>query len=288
MATWNQYNPFSKRESHTNGAVLTYKILTVITWLLAVIVSVYYTTFSHHGSHEYPRRIWQLNSNYRTAFSLNSVITNIYWIVLFILQVGYVGHLFSGNQDIVNAAASVGGHFIVNNILHAASVVLFAYGHFHWTEVILVLNFINLTSLYFRHNTYPRFIHTPVVSGPLAWTFVALYFNGALMVPHPHHLVPRIFANVFVWAILVYGLFFIFIYKDYTMGFFLSVLAASLGVNQFLRQIVAFQWIFAFVIMAVLFIATVLVAVPAWTGRDIAWKRTDPEDTERAPLLGES
>lgn len=77
----------------------------------------------------------------------------------------------------------------------------------------MILNFINLSSLYFRHNTYPRFIHTPVASGPLAWTFVAIYWNGALMIPHPHHLVPRIFGNIFIWAILAYGLFFIIIYK---------------------------------------------------------------------------
>jgi hypothetical protein len=51
------------------------------------------------------------------------------------------------------------------------------------------------------------------------------------------------------------------------MGFSLSVLAAAIGVAQFLRQIIALQWIFAFVIMAILFIMTVIVAVPAWAGR---------------------
>ena len=70
------------------------------------------------------------------------------------------------------------------------------------------------------------------------------------------------------------------------MGFSLSVLAAAIGVSQFLRQIIALQWIFAFVIMAVLFIATVVVAVPAWTGREIKWKRSSDEG-ERAPLLNE-
>lgn len=33
------------------------------------------------------------------------------------------------------------------------------------------------------------------------------------MVPHQESLVARIFANIFVWSILVYGLFFIAIYK---------------------------------------------------------------------------
>ena len=78
---------------------------------------------------------------------------------------------------------------------------------------------------------------------PLAWTFVAIYWNGAIMIgASAEHLPARIAANVFVWAILVYGLFYIIVFKDYTIGFALSVLSASLGVGQFLRQFVAFQW----------------------------------------------
>lgn len=91
--------------------------------------------------------------------------------------------------------------------------MLFVRSHFVWAEVLLILNFANLSSLYFRHNAYPRFIHLPAVSGPLAWTFVAIYWNGAIMVPHQGSLVARVFANVFVWSILGYGMFFIILYK---------------------------------------------------------------------------
>lgn len=66
------------------------------------------------------------------------------------------------------------------------------------------------------------------------------------------------------------------------MGFNLSVLSAAIGVSQFFVQIIALQWIFAFTIMAVLFVATVVVAVPAATG-----KRREG-DAERAPLLPEN
>ncbi|KAJ4012831.1 hypothetical protein NW752_006102 [Fusarium irregulare] len=286
MANWQQYNPFGKRDSHSNNSILVYKILTLITWILSLVVTVYYTLHRPDDGHTRNRKIWEQNHMYRTAFTLNPIITSIYWIVLFILQAGYIGHLFSSNSDIVHAAASVGSHFIFNNLFHFAFVMLFVRSHFHWAEVILILNFINLSSLYFRHNTYPRFIHMPVVSGPLSWTFVAIYWNGALMIPHPHHLVPRIFGNIFIWSILAYGLFFIVIYKDYTMGFSLSVFAAAIGVSQFLHQVIAFQWIFAFIIMALLFVATVVVAVPVATGREINW-RSAPADQERAPLLAE-
>jgi hypothetical protein len=287
MAAWQQYNPFSKRESHSSGSITTYKILTVISWALSVIVSVYYTVHSPHDGHTIRKRIWDQNYLYPTAFTLNSVITSIFWIVVFVLQGGYIAHLFSKNTEVQHAAASVGSHFILNNLFHFAFVMLFVRSHFHWAELILILNFFNLSSLYFRHNTYPRFIHTPTVSAPLAWTFVAIYWNGALMVPHPASLVARIFGNIFIWGILFYGGFFIVVYKDYTMGFSLSVLAAAIGVAQFLRQVIALQWIFAFTIMAVLFVSTLTVAVPAWTGKEFKWKRSTASDSERAPLLNE-
>jgi len=189
---------------------------------------------------------------------------------------------------VVNAAAGVGSHFILNNLFHFAFVMLFVRSHFIWAELIVILNFFNLSSLYFRHNKYPRTIHLPVVSGPLAWTFVAIYWNGALMIRHPDHIVARIFGNIFIWSILVYGGFFIVVYKDYTMGFCLSVLAAAIGVAQFLNQVIALQWIFAFTIMAALFVATVVVALPAVQNRGQAEAAaTAPADQERAPLLGD-
>lgn len=275
-------NPFSKRDSHSANAVITYKILTITSWLLSLLSSVYYTFNDDHDAFHIRRRIWDINDLYLTGFRLDHMITSLYWLALFILQVGYASFLFSTNLDRKNQACAVGSHFILNNLLHFAFVMLFVYGHFVWTEVALIVNFANLTFLYFRHNTYPRFIHTPVVSGPLAWTFVAIYWNGAIMVHHPEALVARIFANIFIWSIFVYGLFFLVMYKDYTMGFSLSVLAASLGVAQFLRQVIALQWIFAFTIMAVLFVLSLVVAFPAWTGRESS---APPQDAERAPLL---
>jgi hypothetical protein len=287
MTEWNKYNPFSKRESHGANSVITYKVLTVLSWILSVVTSVYYTTNEPHDGFTIRRRIWDQNSLYPSAFTMNSIIADIFWVSLFVLQLGYITHLFSKSTEHVHAAASVGSHFIVNNLFHFAWVMLFVRSHFFWSEVMLVLNFINLTSLYFRHNTYPRFIHTPTVSAPLAWTFVAIYWNGAIMVHNPTNLVARIFGNIFIWSILGFGTFFITIYKDFTMGFSLSVLAAAIGVAQFLRQIIALQWIFAFVIMAILFIMTMVVAVPAWTGREIKWKHS-VNDQERAPLLNEN
>ncbi len=90
---------------------------------------------------------------------------------------------------------------------------------------MLLLNFFNLSSLYFRHSNYPLAIHVPVVSGPLAFTYVAILWCGAAMV-NAHTLAARILANIAIWGILVYGMFFLAAFKDYTIGFELSVLTA--------------------------------------------------------------
>jgi hypothetical protein len=121
-------------------------------------------------------------------------------------------HLFSNNSSHVQAAAGVGSHFIFNNLLQFAFVMLFVRSHFIWAEILLIINFFNLSSLYFRHNTVSRLIHIPTTSGPLSWTFLALYWNGAIAV-NAHSIPARIVANVFVWGILVYGMFFLVTYK---------------------------------------------------------------------------
>jgi len=133
-------------------------------------------------------------------------------LALFISQIGYVWSLFSSNSEYVTAAAGVGSHFIFNNLLQFAFVMLFVRGHYIWAEIITIINFFNLSTLYFRHNTNPRFIHIPVTTGPLAWTFVALYWNGAIAVGS-NTLAARILANIAIWGILVYGGFFLITYK---------------------------------------------------------------------------
>ncbi|KAI1436142.1 DUF1774-domain-containing protein [Xylaria sp. CBS 124048] len=277
-----QYNPFAKREAHSQQSVATYKILTTVTWLLSVVVSFYYTFNSPDDGVWERRAIWNQNAHFRTAFRMNHIIASVYWVVLFVLQGGYIAHLFSSNPAVVNSACAVGSHFILNNLFHFAFVMLFVRSIFGWAELMLILNFFNLSMMYFRHSRYARFIHAPVVSGPLAWTFVAIFWNGAIMVPSSQTHVARIFGNIFIWGILLFGMFFIVVYRDYTMGFNLTVLSAAIGVAQFFDKIVALQWIFAFSIMAALFVATVVVAIPA------AVDRVREGDSERAPLLADN
>lgn len=104
--------------------------------------------------------------------------------------------------------------------------MLWVRGLFWIGELLLVLNLFNLSALHYRHSTYPRLIHIPIVSAPLAWTYVAILWNGGAAV-NAKNLAARIVANVFIWLILAVGAFYTLVFKDYTMGFEFSIL--SLG-----------------------------------------------------------
>lgn len=103
--------------------MVAYQALTLLSWLLAA-VSVYYAV---HWPRDGPgpwRRIWDQNDAHPSVFSLNPVLGDVYWVGLFVLQIGYVGHIFSRRAETVHAAASVGSHFVVNNLLHFGFVML--------------------------------------------------------------------------------------------------------------------------------------------------------------------
>ena len=70
-------NPFAKRETHDKRQLLIYKILTIVSWLLVVLVSI---SCSFPAAER--RTIWGQNKAHPTPFSLNPVITDIYWYVL--------------------------------------------------------------------------------------------------------------------------------------------------------------------------------------------------------------
>jgi len=278
---------------HTPRTLLVWRILTPISWLLVVITSFYYTfkaphshRNSHAGKYWHNHTIWGQNRVHHTPFSLNPVIGSIYWIVLYIAQAGYIYNLFAPN-GYVASAINLAPSFTVNNLLGFGFVNLWTRGYFWWALLLVVINFFNLTFTYFQFPKSPRLQHVAVLAGPLAFNFVALYWTGAAAV-NARHVPARIVANIFIWTWLVYGGFYLFAFKDWSLGFALSVLTAALGVSQFLTVIVALQWIFAFTIMAVLFIVSFIVAFPDATGVNVGRGHVVSEDRERAPLLADA
>ncbi|OAL27705.1 hypothetical protein AYO22_03371 [Fonsecaea multimorphosa] len=284
------YNPFAKREEFTQKNLIAYKILTIVSWLLLVIFGAIYTfqrpTDCKH--HRHCHTIWGQNNHNPTGFSVNSVLTSIYWVVVLIFQAHYVRFLWSAEKENVTNAANVGSHFILHNLLTFGFIMLWVRSYFWQGELLLIVNLFNLTALYFAHPTTPLIIHMPIVSAPLAWNYVAILWDGAAMVPGATKLPARIVANIFIWGILMLGGFFLAVFKDYTMGFELAILALSLALGQLATKVVAFQWIFAFIIAGILFVLSLAVGAPKLFGADRSHRHEGAivsEDRERAPLL---
>ena len=78
-------------------------------------------------------------------------------------------------------------------------------------------------------------IHIPASSGPMAWTFVAVLFNGAAMID-TYDLPARVIANVAIWSILVCGMYFLATFGDYTIGFEMFWLSLGEHSRVVLRQ----------------------------------------------------
>ncbi|KAF3930271.1 hypothetical protein ABW20_dc0107603 [Dactylellina cionopaga] len=279
-------NPFGRDREGTQRNITGYKVGATLSFLLNLVFTIMYSSHAPTDGHKHGHwnhTIYGLRDHDYTAFSPSYVFISIYWVTLFILQIGFIWHLFSDNAAYVKAAASVGSHFIAFNLLQFAWVHLWTRSHWWLSEFILALNWINLVSLYLRHSNTPRWIHLPAVAMPLTWVEFAIFWNGAVMV-HCSSLACRILANVAIWNFLVFAAFFLLVFKDYQVGFSTAFLLAGLGVGQFGTKIFALQWIFAFTIMAVVFLGSLVIAIPGIFGKKADAPATG-SDRERAPLL---
>lgn len=269
-------NPFAHDTEGTRRNITVYKVLSIVSWLLQFAVTLYYVfdgpghgALTHHP----------VSGVYITPFTISPVFVAIYWIVLWVYQAVYVWHLFRSDEVVVNSAAAVGSHFILYNFLHFAWVILWTHGFNIIAEIVVVINFLQLTAVYFRHPTAPRMIHIAVSALPITFTYFLLFWNGAAIF-HCYSLACRIIANIAIWGIAAFAGFFLLAFKDYYVGFATAFLAAGLGVEQFYFKVIALQWPFAFAIMAITFFASLAVAAPAITGRTAGGS-----SGERSPLL---
>lgn len=133
-------------------------------------------------------------------------------VALFLAQLSYTLWICCESTDLVFLGVGLSGHFVGSNLLHASFIVLFAYSQFVAAEVVLLINLANLTWAYFLFHSYPRFIHLSVVSGPLAWTYIAVYWNVALLVPQ-HNVAGQVIGSLCIWSIMGFGLFLLITFK---------------------------------------------------------------------------
>lgn len=136
----------------------------------------------------------------------------------------YAKSLWSSDPVHLAATASVAGHHVLSDALLLWFGISWVQSYSRIAEVLLVVNFFNLSFAYFRCPSAPFSVHTGVVAGPLAWNFAALYWFGAIVFPSTHVL-GRLAANASMWGWLGYGVFFLRAYRDFLIGFALSLIS---------------------------------------------------------------
>lgn len=260
------------------------KVSTIITWLLAAYGNLRYFVGRDPLSKHNPYHVSE------TPFTVNIIVTMVFWGLLFFLQVLFVSQIFipsvnqehGGRHDVTKFIA---WHFSAFNLLQFVWTLLFVHNHFFWSEVVLIINFVNILALYFEHKTFSIrpltawiITHLATAAFPLAWLLVAIFWNGAVLL-HVHKFVGRVISNILVWLLLLIPEFFIVVFNDWGVGLAATFLTFGLGLGQLFTKLFALQWIFAFVISAILFVTSVLVAV---TGGP---KTETVIEVESAPLL---
>lgn len=247
--------------AHSNDELLSHKISTIVSWLLAAYASIrYFAGINPFDSHN-PYHVRD------TPFSGNIIVTLVYWAILFVLQILFVTQIFvptvdnaSGLTNRLEATKLVAWHFSAFNLGVFIWTLLFVNHHYFWSEVVLIVNFVNILLLYFEHKTYSiqpfanwALIHLPTAALPLSWLFYAIFWNAAVLF-HVHKLVGRILSNVLIWLFLFVPGFFLVAFNDYGVGLSSSVLTFGLGLGQLFTKAFALQWIFAFIISGLLLV----------------------------------
>ncbi|OLL21816.1 hypothetical protein NEOLI_001033 [Neolecta irregularis DAH-3] len=273
MAIFTKYHHENVQPSKTAADLL--RTGNLISFLLSVIVTLYCSI--------YAPTILHVSSAHPTPFTTNSVMTTVYWLVMFFWQVGFIASLWGDEHTQTVALTGVHAHFILFNLFHFAWVLLFVRHHFTLSELFLALNFINLLALYVRLHT-PSFrtliwVHLPVCKFPLAAIAIDLLHNGAIAM-HCHTLGCRIFANVWIWVAFAFQAGLVVVFKDWAIGLLLAYQWLSLAIGQIFTKVVALQWIFGFAIAGILSVLALAVMIPR------ARQSSDEHGSgERAPLL---
>ncbi|UNI24835.1 hypothetical protein JDV02_010553 [Purpureocillium takamizusanense] len=270
MMQWHKFKSLGKREFDTR-LVLT-ALASVSSWCLSLSVSVYYTLREPHDQGTIVgRRIWDQNMTHNQGFALDSSCMNAFWIALFAAQLfAVIGIVLRGRKDDSTMAICI--HFCVNNLLHAISIILFVRSVFGWTEFILVLNFVNLSCLHFLHQTAPLYVCGPLVSGPLSWGFLAMYWNGSMAVDAGDN-ARNVLTVLAMFGILGYGLFISMAFKDRVVAVALGFFAAAIAIAQFRLEQDDFRWITPTITSSILVFTSVLsISLNIRKGKVLDWE----------------
>ncbi|KAI9370638.1 hypothetical protein BJX61DRAFT_81543 [Aspergillus egyptiacus] len=289
MSSLNNYNPFARHESHGSYLLAAYRFLAPLSWVLVVVTGIFYSIHSPSDVYD-GHSIWSQFRHHFTGFTVNTIVVQIYWMLVLVGQLNYFFHLFSRGEAVVTRTANIASYYILNNLFVFAWILLWTRNHFWGAEVILIAHFIHQHLVFWRIRTLPPPSHLSVVAAPYAWTLLTLFWNGSVAV-NKHNPAADIAANIFIWIIFVLGAVHMFLTADDLLGYSLSFLSLGLAVEQYDHKHIPRQWIFAWVIFAVFFVDSLYITATKYIGRPVWWRRdVEPEssDPEKAPLLDDA
>lgn len=277
---------------HSNSTILTHKAVTI----LSFVVSAYYSITYLGGRHGLGHHSFHAGN---TPFTANVFFVFVYWVVTAVLQLLFLLQYYANDSQILSQAAATTWHFTVFNLLNALWAYLFARRHdYVWAEIVAIVNFINLMSLYVTHKPYSikplshwMAIHLPTAALPLSWIMYVIFWNGAVAFHSHKGFFSRVLANILIWDFLIVPVMFLLLYKDWGVGMSTAFLTWGIGVGQFFTKVFALQWIFAFIIAAIVTLLSVVIAVPSLTPAAVERAREDIRSQghgstgETAPLL---
>lgn len=222
-----------------------------------------------------------------TPFTANVLLILGYWAVLYLLQITFLTKVLWPDLDAPGGNATtkhVDTHFIGFNVGSFIWSLLFAKQHYILAEIVLILNLVNISVLYFKHKTFKIqplttwvYVHLAGVAFPFSWLLYAIFWNGAVVF-HSTKLFGRIVANIFIWDFLLIPGAFLLLFEDWGVGLSSAALTFALAIGQFFTKVFALQWLFAFIISGLLFVLSIGVAV----------KGSVRPSGETAPLLSDS
>jgi len=241
-----------------------FQFLNISTWLVSVATNILYSTVLHPTTRH-------VSDKHLTPFTTNSLFTACFWMLLYVLQLGFLSTHWS--RDLRETTVKkVYSSFALFNLLQFGWVLLWVHHHFVVSELFLIFNFLNILQLYIRlgyklapleRTGWRRLIllEAPTARLPLAVLFIDILHNGAVAF-HVHGGLGRLLSNIFIWIIFVVGGLVVVWFRDWVFGLALAYHTLSLAIEQLSIKIIALQWIFAFVISGVIALLSVMVMIP--------------------------
>ncbi|KAI5951130.1 hypothetical protein KGF54_004204 [Candida jiufengensis] len=236
--------------AYNQEQLTTYKAVSIIAFILSV-----YGGLVFSGVNE--------SELIHTPYTASTILLYIYWIVLYLWQLIYIVQVFFPDDFRLSIVSLIGWHFPIFSVLNYVWSELFINEHYFLSEIVLIINFLNILTLYFAHKTFALrpisnylLIHMPLVAMTMAWLLYAIFWNGAIWL-HIHKTWGRIVANIFIWTFLLVPSFFLLLFNDWATGVSFTFLLFALAFGQLATKVFALQWIFAFIIAGILAVMTI-------------------------------